>query len=110
MKTIKLILICTAALAVTSCGGSGDDGPAEKAGAYGRLLTGAMKKAQGMEDILNIKHHINLFHSEAGRFPNALDELVEAGYINEIPAPPPGMEFLYDPGTGEINLGESRND
>lgn len=106
MKKIKLLMICAAALSAASCGGSGGDGAAEKPGAYGRMLTGTIKKAQGMEDILNIKHHINLFYSEAGRFPHTLDELVEAGYIDELPAPPRGMEFRYNPDTGEIDLAD----
>ncbi len=107
MKTIKLFLILMAVLALASCGRGEKDSAAEKAGEYGGLMTGALRKAQGMGDVLNIKHEINLFYSEDGRYPASLKELVEKNYLEEIPEAPSGMVFHYDSSTGVLELKET---
>ena len=113
MKKINLLLILPAVLTLASCGPGDGGSPADKAGEYGGLMTGTLKRAQGMGDLLSIKHEINLFYSEEGRYPASLDELVEKNYLEEIPEAPSGMEFHYDSSTGgvelkEISAGEKR--
>ncbi len=104
MKTINLLLILLAVLALASCGSGEKDSAADKAGEYGKLLTGTLRRAQGMSDLLNIKHEINLFYSEEGIYPASLEELVEKNYLEEIPEAPSGMTFHYDSSTGELEL------
>lgn len=71
---------------------------------YGETMERAMKKAKAMEDILYLKNKINTFQIQEGRYPKSLDELVEKGYIEKLPSPPKGMQFVYDPKTGKIDV------
>ena len=36
--------------------------------------------------------------------PSSLQELVEKGYAKELPSPPEGMSFKYNPDNGSIRL------
>lgn len=73
---------------------------------YGETMGRAMKKAKAMDGIIYLKNKINTFQLQEGRYPNSLDELVEKGYIKkeEMPKPPEGMQFIYDPKTGNVTL------
>ena len=50
----------------------------------------------------NVRRAINLFEASTGSLPYSLDELVEKGYLEVMPALPEGYEFNYDPFTGTI--------
>lgn len=71
---------------------------------YGETIGRTVKKAKAMDDILYLKNKINTFHIQEGRYPKSLEELVEKGYIEKLPSPPEGMQFVYDSKTGDITL------
>ncbi len=71
---------------------------------YGQTMGRAMKKAKAMDEVLYLKNKINTFHIQEGRYSESLNELVEKGYIEKLPEPPEGMQFVYDPKTGSINI------
>ena len=50
----------------------------------------------------NVRRAITLFEASTGSLPYSLDELVEKGYLDIMPALPEGYEFDYDPFTGTI--------
>jgi len=45
-----------------------------------------------------------MFYAQEGRYPKNLDELVGPNYLSRLPAPPPGMKFDYNPGTGQLKV------
>jgi len=71
---------------------------------YGETMGKAMKKAKIMDVVLPLKNSIDAFYIEEGRYPESLQELVDKGYIKEIPKPPEGMNYYYDPKTGKIEV------
>ncbi|HOK56060.1 MAG TPA: hypothetical protein PKV21_03035 [bacterium] len=73
---------------------------------YGEVMSKTMKKAKAMDGVIYLKNKINTFQIQEGRYPYSLDELVEKGYIKkeEMPKPPEGMKFVYNPKTGEITV------
>jgi hypothetical protein len=46
---------------------------------------------------------VKLFHAETGRFPNDLKELTPQ-YLPNIPPPPVGMKYDYDPKAGVVTV------
>lgn len=73
---------------------------------YGKIMERAMKKAKSMDSIIYLRNKIHTFQLQEGRYPYSLDELIEKGYINkeEMPKPPEGMQFVYDPKTGKVEV------
>jgi len=71
---------------------------------YGETMGKTMKKAKIMEVVLPLKNLIDAFYIEEGRYPESLQELVDKGYIKEIPEPPEGMNYYYDPKTGKVEV------
>jgi len=71
---------------------------------YGETMGRALKKSKAMGDILYLKNKINTFQIQEGRYPSSLQELVDKGYIEKLPAPPEGMKFVYDPSTGNVDV------
>ncbi len=50
----------------------------------------------------NVRRAITLFEASTGSLPYSLDELLEKGYLDIMPALPEGYEFDYDPFAGTI--------
>ena len=71
---------------------------------YGGVMGTALKKSKAMDDVLYLKNKINTFQIQEGRYPSSLNELVEKKYIEELPQPPKGMTFHYDPSTGSVDV------
>ncbi|MCM8817928.1 MAG: hypothetical protein NC915_00355 [Candidatus Omnitrophica bacterium] len=71
---------------------------------YFETIDRAKKKAEGMDEVLYLKNKIVTFQIQEGRNPNSLEELVEKGYIEKLPTPPKGMNFVYDPKTGAVSI------
>jgi outer membrane murein-binding lipoprotein Lpp len=64
----------------------------------------ARKGAVNTIDKAGLTKHIETFNAQEERFPRDLNELVQKGYIQAIPAPPQGMRFDYSPQTGELKI------
>ncbi len=71
---------------------------------YANVMVKTRQKAKGMDSVLPLKQLVDSYWAEQGKYPASLQELVTNGYINELPAPPAGMEFTYDPATGSVAL------
>jgi len=50
----------------------------------------------------NVRRAVSLFEAGTGLLPHSLDELVEKGYLDVMPALPEGYEFDYNPFTGTV--------
>ncbi len=62
------------------------------------------KRAEGNVSLAGLTQAINQFTTVEGRKPKSLQELVEKGYASNIPAPPYGMKYTYNPNTGKPDL------
>ncbi|HOJ39209.1 MAG TPA: hypothetical protein PKW42_00715 [bacterium] len=71
---------------------------------YSGVMIKAKRRAEGMTELLPLKQLIDSFRAQEGRNPSSLQELVEKGYTQEIPRPPAGKHYVYDPNTGSVTL------
>jgi len=107
MKIMKMLIVSTITLFIfAGCNKKKKEEltPLNAPAKYGETMGRAMKKAEGMQDVLNLKNEINTFLIQEGRYPQSLQELVDKGYIKEIPKSPENMQFVYDPKTGTIDV------
>jgi len=111
MKNVVLILmVIFLAIELTACGKkpvpASEEGlnPANAIQKYGGVMGKTYKRAKSFDALLSLKHDITSFQVEQGRWPSSLPELVEKGYTKELPSPPEGMSFKYNPDNGSIRL------
>jgi hypothetical protein len=115
MKAFPWVLALVVSLFLTACNrgsdtsapaSSGGGGPSTSSGDY----VGAMEKAHTLAiktaDLSNINNAIQQFNVAEGRYPKDLDELVSMKYFPRLPAPPPGQQYVYDPASGRVALGQ----
>src|SRR5690348_9698374 len=67
--------------------------PVDYVGAVGQ----AQKSMQKTLSTVGIDQALKAFSAEEGRYPKDLNELVTKGTISQIPSPPRGMKYDYDP-------------
>jgi hypothetical protein len=63
----------------------------------------AQKSASGTVVGVGMDQAIKLYYAQEGKFPADLNQLVP-GYLPNIPAPPVGMKYNYDPQTGVVKI------
>jgi len=71
---------------------------------YVNALGKAQQSAQKTLDTVAIDQALKAFSGEEGRYPKDLNELVTKGTISQIPPPPRGMKYDYDPKAGTIKI------
>jgi hypothetical protein len=54
-------------------------------------------------DVSYLNEAIQLFHTQEGRLPKDLNELVP-NYVGKLPATPYGTKLDYDPNTGLVKV------
>jgi hypothetical protein len=64
----------------------------------------ARRTAEKVTEEASLSKHIQLFHSQEGRYPRTLDELVAEKYVPGIPPPPFGHKYQYNPTSGELKV------
>ena len=118
MSKSFLLLIVVAGLCVackktqeTTSSGSSNSPPASASGnpvtAPADYLGGiakAKKTADAKIETASISKAVQLFYAQEGRYPKDLNELVRPDYLPQLPAPPPGMKYDYNPKTGEVKV------
>jgi hypothetical protein len=113
MKTFS-ILSLVSALILTGCGESSKSTASATNDTSGNPLTApvdyldavsqAQKKMVKTIDTTELNHAVQAFNAGEEHFPKDLNEMVQKGYIREIPTPPFGMKFDYDPNTGTVKV------
>jgi len=71
---------------------------------YGGVMGKTYQKAKTMDVVLPLKQLVDSFYVQENRYPTSLQELVDKGYIKELPKPPTDREIYYDPATGAVSL------
>ena len=78
-----------------SSGGSAD---------YYGAMTKAKKAAEKTVGAAGVNQAIGMFQAQEGRNPASLNELVTKQYLPNIPPPPTGMKYDYNPQTGQVRV------
>jgi hypothetical protein len=71
---------------------------------YLGAIVDAKQRAVKTVDTVSLDQAIQSFSVEHGRYPNDLNELVQAKVIPRLPDPPYGMKFVYDPNNGTVKI------
>lgn len=84
----------------TSTDGNPLTAPVDYIGAVGK----AQKLAEKTTVTVSIEKAIQAFFAGEDRYPNSLNELVTSQYLPVLPAPPRGMQYIYNPSTGQVGV------
>jgi len=96
--TPRLILPSAMVLLLTACGRHSENSPsapAPAAEASGAELAAALGELTQALRKYSFEHH---------RLPKTFNEVVAAGYVNNVPQAPPGKKFEIDPKTVQVVL------
>jgi hypothetical protein len=74
--------------------------PLDYLAAQGRAKQQAIK----VTDIAQLTSAIQKFQAMEDRYPRDFNELVAGHYLGQVPAPPRGMQFAYNPQTGQVRV------
>lgn len=89
-----------AAQTQTSTEPSAASAPMDYLAAQGRAKQLAIK----VTDIAQLNSAISKFQAMEDRYPRSFDELIASHYLTEVPIPPRGKQFVYNPQTGQVGL------
>ena len=85
----------------TNASSSGSSG---SSGDYFGAMTKAKKAAENTVGAAGVNQAIGMFQAQEGRNPASLNELVTKRYLPNIPPPPTGMKYDYNPQTGQARV------
>ncbi len=71
---------------------------------YREMIAKTRTRQEATANLEMLRESISRFQYNLARFPTNLIELVRAGYVPEIPKPPPGMAYSYSSQMGDLNL------
>lgn len=106
--TLVCALACTALGAACTRERSRAVEPAEESASEPRDYRGMLERArtrQGEAQMMaDLEGGIQRFQTSVARLPTNLQELVVFGFLQQIPDPPAGMAYSYDPLHGNVRL------
>jgi len=105
MKNLFLILLAILFF-ISGCNRNNNNStsPTDKVKKFGQKIERTFKRGKLTNTTMYLKNKIITYQREEGRYPESLQELVDKGYIKEIPKPPEGMNYYYDPKIGKIEV------
>ncbi|MEI2731105.1 MAG: hypothetical protein V9G08_03700 [Dermatophilaceae bacterium] len=74
--------------------------PVDYLGAVGA----AQRQAAKTVDLTSLTQAVQAFQAGEERLPKSLQELVTEGYLPRLPAPPKGMQWAYQPQSGQVRV------
>jgi hypothetical protein len=74
--------------------------PVDYLGAVAKAKKATERTVSGV----GVNQAIQLFQAQEGRNPASLNELVTKQYLPNIPPPPNGMKYDYNPQTGQLKV------
>lgn len=74
--------------------------PVDYLGAVGA----AQRQAAKTVDLTSLTQAVKAFQAGEERSPKDLQELVSEGYLPRLPAPPKGMQWAYQPQSGQVRV------
>ncbi|MDX1951225.1 MAG: hypothetical protein SFY81_03525 [Verrucomicrobiota bacterium] len=110
---LLLFFICLA-ISLSGCGKKDEPGLLTTNNSSGNPVTApvdylggvaqAKKVAEKTVNTASINQAIQIFHTEQGRYPKDLNELMTQKYLTQTPPPPYGMQFVYNPTNGQFKV------
>lgn len=73
---------------------------------YREMLARARSKKESTQVLGMLQTGIQRFQLNLARLPTNLAEVLNLGFVKEIPDPPPGQAYSYDPVHGNVSLVE----
>ena len=105
------LIVWTLLASAVVCGAAGtNNAPAASTNApakpkdYRAMLAKVRVKQQERGGLEEVQKAISAFQMRAGRLPTELNEVVERGFLPDIPAAPAGSRFAYDRITGNVRV------
>ncbi len=86
------------------------DAAAEGPRDYREMLSRARAKNSDVQILNDLENAIQRFQYELARLPTNLSELVGRRYIENIPPPPRGRAYTYDPVHGNVGIADLPDD
>ena len=80
--------------------GAAMEGPRD----YREMLSRVRTKQSQAQTLEQLEEGIQAFQLHFARLPTNLVELIARGYVKNIPDPPPGKGYTYDPVHGNVGL------
>jgi len=71
---------------------------------YGDVAGKTFQRVKGMDVLIPLRRQVETFKIQEGRNPYSLQELVEKGYVKELPQPPDGKKLTYNPKNGSVDF------
>ena len=113
MRFALSLLIATTGLLFAGCGQKDSSGSATNVSSGNPVTApvdylGAAAKAKKLADktvsAAGINQAIQLYQVQEGQLPKTLNDLVTKQYLPNIPPPPAGMKYDYNPQTGALKV------
>lgn len=96
------LLCCGLVLTLSACGDPDQMSPRSESA--GGNLAAAQRRAAKTVDAAGLNRALETFYVQEGRFPKSLGELVERGYLREVPVLPEGYFWEYDATNGLVTI------
>src|SRR5262249_30456394 len=113
MKAI-CFLILVAGVFLSGCGKKEKAGPSTSAAPgenpaaapadYWGTCTKGKQTATKTLETAALNEAVQSCYVQEGRYPKSLNELVGPNYLPQLPHPPAGMKFDYNPTTGQVKI------
>jgi hypothetical protein len=114
---MKMFCVITLALGVALCGcgrkpaqqtppatNASSGNPLTAPADYVGAAVNAQKQARRITEGASLSQALQQFYAGEERHPKDLNELVTKGYLRQVPPPPAGMKYDYNPATGQLKL------
>ncbi|MGB9642851.1 MAG: hypothetical protein ACPL3Q_06610, partial [Candidatus Ratteibacteria bacterium] len=98
------VILLLAFILVGGCGRKDTGTIEEKAKQTGAKTLEKLKATVHQDNLLYLKNKINTYKRQNGKYPDLLQQLVNEGFIDKIPDAPSGMQYQYNPSTGQLTL------
>lgn len=108
MPVRSFVALGAVLLMLAGCGRQDAGTPAGQPGQpkdYRAMLEHARQRQAANSSLKTVTEALQKFQVDLGRSPKDLSELVRARYLKEIPPPPEGQTYYYDPPLANVELG-----
>jgi hypothetical protein len=103
MNSMKSAAAVAVALLLSACGRE-ETKPVRQPNDYRTMIEHARKRQASSAGLKTVTDAMRKFEVDLGRAPKDLTELVRLGYIEEVPPPPDGQTYVYDPELANVQL------
>jgi len=105
MQFMSMALVVMAMLIFCAgCNKPGSPKPMETLKKYEQKMEGAIQKSKSSDAVMYVTNKVNSFRREENRLPTTLQELVEKQYLDKLPDLPPGLQYTYNPLSGQVGV------